>query len=491
MALPVSPGPRSADVAVTGYAAITVRVAWTLLCEGIRVRPAVLRDARDHVLYHLEPGISPAQAEDRAERLTRHFVARARRQRLDDPWPTDAAMPLSPRWRRTLEHSLTPLTMAVFRQHYGDARALDDLERTLQVDRVALEGARGGLREVVRQAACADGLPVDDWPPERLDGLLRRLAAFAPDPCPPRPEVLDGQHRAHVIGCARCTRTMRLLKTNVLQEADLQPPLGRARPSHHATVLALHFHPDGRHHRRTLGREADVPRMPIGEDLLLLDYSEPEPVDELLTLATEVSAPARDHLRGVVLCAPGRWSRHGLLGPLAEEAEHAVRSRPWGTVDALGELPGALPEPPSARRLWLGVAVLAALAALSVRAAWPAPPPGETGLAVEFSPGRGGMWSDFDVPESDLVTLVRESDGHLKVVLRSTSPADKAALATGDGSYRLHTMGPGVLVAATRSPLPALAPMAAAADAAPDPLQDLAERIRQADPRAEVQTGHR
>ena len=97
----------------------------------------------------------------------------------------------------------------------------------------------------------------------------------------------------------------------------------------------------------------------------------------------------------------------------------------------------------------------------------------------------------FASDESALITLVRETDEGLDVVLQSQSAADKAALATGDGSYRLHTMGRGVLLASTDRPLPDLAPMLAAASPAEDPLADLATRIRQADATADVRTTRR
>ncbi|MBW1877882.1 MAG: hypothetical protein JRJ84_05935 [Deltaproteobacteria bacterium] len=492
MPLPVFPGLRRTDIAVSGWAAITVRVVWALLCDGVRLNARVLRDARDHVLYHLDPATPLCHAEDQADNLTRQFVAQARRVRRKDPWPQDAVMPLSPRWRRALENSLTPLTMAMFRQHYGDARPLPDLELTLQVDRIALEGARGGLREMVRRAACADGLPVEDWHNDRLDRLLRRLAAFAPGQCPALEEVLRGAHHSHVVTCPRCTRTLRLVRANLLTPADLEPPLGSTRPNHRATVLALHFHPDGRHHREALAKEARLPSSPVGDDLLLVDWADPEAATDLLLLATQVGRPKRDHLRGVVLEGPGRWTPHGLLGPLASEADHAVRSRSWGTVDALGELPGVLPSPPSARQMWVGVAALGLLALLTVRAARQSPAPDvDHPLEVEFSPGRGGIWSEFDVEEGAYVTLVREADGVLDVVLASHDPADKAGWAVGDGSYRVHTMGSGVLLVSSAQPLPPLGPVMVVAGLANDPLAEVEARIRRAAPRADLRARRR
>lgn len=493
MASPASlpPAEPGSDVAVHGWAGLTVRVAWTLLVEGVRVRPKVLRDARDHVLFQLDPSTPLAFAEDRAGWLVSRFVARARRKLPVDPWPQDAEMPLSPRWKRALDRSLTAVTGAVLRQHYGDGRSLEQLERILELDRIGLEAARGGLREVVRRAGVTDGLRLDEWPPARVDRLLQRLAAFSPGPCPPVHEVIDGHHREHGATCARCDRAYRLVRARVIAPCDLVPPAQGARPTDAARVLALHFHPDGRHHRDAIAREATTPCFPVGEDLLLLDLDRPDAVRELLVLAAEVGAPGRDRLRGVVLTGPGRWSGHGLLGPLVERADGELRSKGWGHVDGFDELPDALPVPPSARRWWAGVAALAVVGAgFGVFVARPAHPAVDHPLDVEFTTGRGGVWAAFDVDEAAGVTVVRQADRRLEVVVAADAAA-KADLAVGDGSYRLHSMGDGILLAATSRPIEGLDAMLAGAGAAETPIDELADRIRAADPRADVRVWRR
>lgn len=480
------------DVAFHGWAALTVRIAWTLLAGGVRVRPGVLRDARAHVLLHLPPNLQVPVAEDRAGLLTQRFVARARRRAIDDPWPEDASLALSPRWRRALEHAITPLTGAVFRQHYGDGRRLESLERVLGVDRVALEAARGGLREVLRRAARPDGLPVDQWPSPRVDRLLARIAAWSPGPCPAVIEVLDGQHREHLLGCARCDRAYRLVHARIIAAEDLVPPAGVARPTGTARVLALHLHPDGRHHREALARECAVPCFPVGEDLLIIDFARPEIVRELVLLAAEVGSPSRDHLRGAVLEGTGRWSSHGLLGPLVDRAEAMVRTRSWGEVDELGELPAALPPPPSARRWWTAVGAVALLGiAATTHAFTPPRPHHDHPLEASFTPGRGGVWADFDVDDSAYVTVVREVAGGLEIVLACEVPADKAAHATGDGAFRVHAMGSGVVLASSSAPVPNLHEVVAAAALAPSPIASLEQRLRTLDPDIDVQSWRR
>ena len=181
---------------------------------------------------------------------------------------------------------------------------------------------------------------------------------------------------------------------------------------------------------------------------------------------------------------------HGLLGPLVERALRDVRSQRWGEIDGLEVLPSPLPAPPSARRLWAVVGVLAlvglALMPLSM-------PRDELLLPVEvtFTEGRGGIWTDFDVPEKAVVTVVREDGGRLDAVLRSRGPADKATLTVGDGSYRVHTVGPAVLVAATTAPVASLDALIAKSNQAVAPLEELAAHIKALDEDAGVEVYRR
>lgn len=479
MALPVSPAPKSDDVAVLGWSGLTVRIAWTLLARGVRVRPEVLKDARTHVLLHLDPHTPLPHAEDLAASLTSGFVDRARGRPLSDPWPVDVSMPLSPRWRRALEHTITTenVSRLVFRKHYGDGRSLEHIEKRTRIDRLHLEGARAGLREVVRRAAAADGLPLENWPPERIDRLLVRLAAFSPGPCPPILDVAEGGYQDHVGTCVRCDRAVRLLRAGILTVDDLLPPTLGARPTGRVRVLALHFHPEGRRHRRLLRDELGVDTFPVEDDLLLVDFARPDEVESALRMAAELGMPHRDHLRGALLEAPGAWTRHGLVGPMVERARQELKHRIWSVVEGVDELPDPLPPPPSARSLWSTAGGLSLLTVLLARLALsPADAAIAETLSVDFSEGRGGIWTAFDLPETSLLTVVREQDGALEVVHASRTPADKMPFAVGDGSWRLHVPGDAVMIIASDRPVH-LGPLLSDAAGSPDPMSRLGELL--------------
>jgi hypothetical protein len=174
---------------------------------------------------------------------------------------------------------------------------------------------------------------------------------------------------------------------------------------------------------------------------------------------------------------------------MADQALREVRHRSWGRVDTLGELPAPLPPPPTARRWWTGVALCAVLGMFVLfgflrppATATPAPPE----LEVEFTAGRGGLWTAFDAPESALVVLVRQQGTELQPVLWSRTAADKAALATGDGTYRVHVPGVGALLAVVDAPLPRAGALLEQASTEPEPLEALARRLQEIDPETRV-----
>lgn len=449
--------PLEEDVAYTGWAALTVRVAWALLANGIRLHPDVLRAARDHALFHIHPSTPLPHAEDRVDHLVAQLVRRARREVDRDRWPQDLEMPLSPRWRSAIERAANDeAAVNLLHHHYADRRPIEQIAMHLGVDRIVLESTRGGLHEVVRACAAADGMSLHDWPAERIDRLLARLATFKPEPCPPAEEVVSGGHPEHRASCIRCDRLIRLIKAGGLAWEDVLPPALGARPTATVSVLVVQLHPDARGHRPPLLEALTCRRVPVSDDLIVIDASDLSAPRMAVELACLVGAPERHHLRGMVVTGPGRWSRNGLLGPLVHQAETELRCRPWGRVEGLPDLPEPEPPPPSPRRAWTAVAGLAAITALlAVWALVPSAAP-PTRLDADFSPGRSGVWASLDVDEATIVNVVRERGGQLDVALVGDDPVDKLAIATGDGAYRIHAQGDGVLVIASPAPIPSL-----------------------------------
>ena len=462
----------------TIWSVVTTRVAWTLVTLGVRVSPEVLRDARDHVFLCLEPGLSLEVAEDRAGRLSEEFVARARGRAP----PTRTPMALSTRWRTALDPPVTTrASRAVFHGHFGDRQALPALVTAWGVDIVELEAARGGLREVLRVTAAADGVALSGWADDRIDGLLERLGALPGPDCPPMDEVFSGEHAEHVARCLRCGRAPRLVRAGVLAPQAFEP---RGVVGERLSVLVLQLHPDTRQRLGPLLARWGQRAMPLGGDCVVLEAGDLDVSSgQLAAVAfldecSFMGQPGRDHLRATLITGEARWSDHGLLGPITASLSQQLRGRPWGTclLDALVyELPATAAPPPSAKGWWAGVVALGLLVLL-VADWWGGAPPLH-GLDVGFVEGRGGLWAEIEVDEPALLTVVSETQGALMVVFTSAGPADKAALAVGDGGYRLHATGRGLLVAASEEPLVGLEEAVATARAGRAPLQELRDRL--------------
>lgn len=484
MPLPISPPPRATDVATLGWVGITVRIAWTLLGLGIKPKPALMADLRAHVLYHLHPTTPVPHAEDVATRLTEEFVQRGTGR--GTPWPSDWDVPIAQRWRRTFDGLLDEPSRLVFRKHYGDRRALEWIVQHVSaggkpVDLAVIAAVRDGLRDAARHIGRQDGLGTETWAPERLDRFLRRLAAYAPPPCPRVLDVSEGCYPEHVATCARCDRMLRLLQHDELSIDDLQVPTVGARPTQQAKVLALHLHPKGRKARRrlrdALGEQVSGhPVLTMGPDLLVLDGERPDRYVRTLHLAAEIGEPAREHIRGVLLEGPGHWTSHGLVGPLPEQAAQEVLFRPWGTVDAIGELPPILPPPPPATGIWALVAAVGAIGLLMLPSAlswlpWQHAPPARSAV---FAPAERGTWVQFDAPDLAAVSIIAEQDRTLVTKLAGRGAHEKVALAVGDGTFRTWVEGDGALVVISDRPVTDLETIVAAARAEPNPLAALA-----------------
>jgi len=455
MVLPIQPPPRSEDVAVRGWHALTVRIAWTLLSEGILLTKTALRDARTHVLFHIDPSTPLAHAEDLAEHRTREFVQRAKSRLYTESDPQDWAMPISSRWHSELTKSLNPLSRTVFLKHYGDGRSIQQLAQRLQVDTNTLEASRAGLREVVRGQAREDHVPLDGWDSARVDRLIHRLAAYSPGPCPSTFEVCSGGHPEHTKSCCRCSRMSRLVQRGMLKLEDLTAPSLGVRPNTELEILALHFHRDGLRHRDELIKALDVPKQPLGDDLLIIDASDFESISRTLIVAAELNTPGRDHIRGTRMRGFGQWRKGRLLGPLPAQAEQEARYRPWGIIDGIGELPQPMPEPPSARPVWLVDGVLALVTLLLffpiVHAA---PDTSATRFQPTFAEDESGIWVHMDVADTSTICVITEDAHGVHLRVAPDGPASKAKIALGDGTYRMYDVGEAVLVAQMTKPLP-------------------------------------
>ena len=487
MALPAQVSPLE-DARARLWLPVTVRVAWDLLLARVRVRPAVLAEAREHVLRCLPPGVSAEEAEELAGVYTGDYLGRVQHQRVQRPdLDPDLGFSIPRAWRDRLVESLDPVGDAVLRMHYGDGLSMEDVERHAAIDGTALGGAREGVREALRSIADADGVPLDEWSDDRIDRLIRRTATIAGPNCPGPAGLLSDAGREHAGRCPRCSRAVRLIRQGVIAPADLFLPEGEPLvPPGRIGLVAVMLHPDGKKHRAALARLLGKGALEVGADAWLLPLEMlPELTPGFLALA-EAGTPPRHHLRGAAVEGLGRWRRNMVLGPLPVQALEEARARPWSEIDRVGELPAPLPPPPSAMGWWgiAGASLLAAVLA-GVWALSPPHPVPDFPIEASFRHADGSWDLRFDTGDLAVVDVLVQDEHGLHVFAREFR-AEKGQWATGEGDFHLNLSGSGVAIVSSADGVPEIADLALAASRDADPLRSLAKRVQDAHPTASV-----
>jgi|GEM_PF-1124976 len=459
---------------------VTVRVAWDLMLAGVRVRPALLADAREHVLTCLPEGVGADEAEDLAGPATLDFLGRVRDGHYDRlPEMPDTDLTICRSWRDQLFSAVDPVGDAVLRLHYGDGMDMAAVERTAAIDGSILSGAREGIREAVR--SIVDGQGVESWVDERMDRLIRRIVSVPAPDCPPPTHLLSDTVRDHVDSCPRCSRAVRLIRGGLIAPLDLLAPGGDA-PASSVKVLAILLHPDARKYRRKVIRALGESAIMVGQDAWLMDRSELVHVAPKLRSLAEESQPPRHHLRGAVVTGEGRWSGPVLLGPAAIQALDTARSRPWSEIDQLGELPPPRPPAPKATRWWMGVAVsaiAAGLAGYQVLQEEEAPP--STPIAVDFRRIDSSWVIRFDTEDLAVVDVVGVSDEGLSL-LHAGARSEKGRWATGEGDFQIVVPGVEVALIASEAGIPELYGLVEQARSQSQPMRALEGWVRTTHP---------
>ena len=465
------------------WTAVTVRVSWTLMMSGIRVRPSTLNDARDHVLLSLPVGVDLDEAEQLAGPLTREFLARVAGEpvRRISAETDDLAM-VHEGWRRGLVPALDPMCDTVLRLHYGDGMSAKEVEKTAALSGAAIDTARSRLRELVRKMAQGAGIPAQTWADSKVDQLLIRLASTAEPGCPQPMDLLSDHNRVHVDACPRCSRAVRLIRGGVIAPSDLMPSAEHQAPVSEVDVAALLLHPDARRVRKKISRALGDAPVRVASDVWLMSKCELASVaDNLRTLVEDRVLP-RHHLRGAVIRGQGRWSGAVLLGPVAVNAIEAARSRPWSEVDTLGELPPPRPAPPSPAKWWLGAGLIGLLAVgTGVMVLGPRDLAPDVPIQASFVSVEDGWEITFDADDLAVLDVVSLTDQGLQVVHRNVR-SERGQWATGDGSYRVYVPDKTVVVLASQGGIQDLTELVNAARGDLTPMLSLENRVRSAHP---------
>lgn len=455
----------------------------------VRVRPALLQDAREHVLRSLPAGAGQDEAERLASVYTHDFLARLKKQRYRRPTlDADVSVVVPRDWRDRMLDMLDAPGQIVLRSHYSDGYVLTDVERNTRYHRRALGRSREHVRACARALLSAEGPDTSGWSEKRLDIMICRIANQSEPGCPGPGGLLSAAGEEHARRCPRCSRALRLIRWGAISPNDLflsesQRPLDTQR----CKLLAILLHPDGRQHHSVVAAAIGDAAIGVGRDCWLVDAGELNPIRAALSSLAQLNTPPRHLLRGALVDGPSRWSQGMLLGPLPVYAIEAARSRPWSEVDGIGELPPPLPPAPRATRWWLTAALTGALAALS--GAWALSPPPlspDCPVVARFAVNPVGVAARFDTDDLAVVDVIVQDAGSLRVVARAAA-ADKGRWATGEGDFQLAMPGAErLLLVSSRDGLDSLPELLEEVRREPDPIAALAERIRATTPRAAV-----
>jgi hypothetical protein len=451
---------------------------------GIRVRPATLADARDHVLLSLPPGIEPDEAEQYSGPLTVEFLGRVAGEpvrRIGDI--ADDLTMVHEGWRTGLVAALDPVGDAVLRLHYGDGMPIKQVERTAAIDGSALNMAQNSLRETVRDMADRAGVSVQGWPDSKIDQLLNRIANTAEPGCSSPVDILLDHHRAHVDACPRCSRAVRMIRGGVVAHSDLMPTTSDAEAPHEVAVGAVVLHPDARRCRKKVSKVLGPGAVQAGPEVWLLSEAEMIAAGPGLKALVSEGILPRHHVRGAVVRGAGRWSGAVLLGPVAVNAIEVARARPWSEIDALGELPPPRPAPPSPTRWWIGASLMG-LGAIGVGAnvLGPQEVVPDVPIEAQFVLAEDGWEITFDADDLAVIDIVSVTQDGPTLVHKNIR-SDRGQWSTGDGKYRVYVPDKSVALLASENGISDLGEMVLRSRGQPAPMETLELWILAAHPK--------
>ncbi len=468
---------------------ITIRVAWDLHLAKIDVRPNILTAARIHVLSHLEADVSIEQAEVLAGIYTQDFILRYQEDAYVRPNLTvDLDHPLTPDIRKLLLKGVERICHRVFWFHYSDGFSLERTARKVGKPLRAVESMCKMFRKRMRKIGESKGLGIAEWSDDRIDNMISYLGTLATG------EELDFDVLGTDAGrkltrtCPRMRRAHYLLRGGVLSARDLEVPEDNTFIERR-DMLALLLHPDARQHGSKIEKSLGELALPIDEQgcAWLIDADCIDEAQEVLEHLAAQSTPERDFLRGAMVSGPGVWLDAVLLGPLPLRCLDAARSRPWGSIDGMGELPLPLPPPPKMTSWWVAAAASTLLCISSL--AWAlddAGPQAQYPLDTEFDSHVDFVDARFDVSDRAHVTVVQWKGGILQAE-SSWTPSEKGKISTGDGRFFHRVDASRIVVISTSEAISNLQTLLQAAQVDSDPVNALEKQILSQYPLADVQ----
>ena len=465
---------------------IVIRVAWELHLAKVEVRPNILRAACTHVFSHLETDVSIEIAERKASIYTTDFIGILEKKAYQRPqFDPDHELQFSSKWRKIISKNLNPNEQRVFWFVYSDGLGLDKTARKMGVVVSKVRGACQKIRACARRVAAKENVDIADWSDTRLDKVIQYIANTASSYALEPADILSKKGKKLINKCPRIRRAYLLLKHGILSERDLQVPTEN-QLIERQTLLVIMLHPDKRKFAKILNKALVDIAVQIETDAWLIDEEDLEEAEDMLSLLAEEASPPRQYLRGAMVSGPGEWFDDILLGPLPIHCLDATRSRAWGAIDGIDELPQPLPPPPKATSFWVAASLISALSLSSW--AWALSPIDSEfvyRINAEFSTSLESVDIRFDVSDNAYLSVVRLNNNVLTLD-EEYSNATKGQIATGDGRFYLRVDAPRAALISSHEPLLELKSLLFSAQNGENPLEDLQRQITQAYPDTDI-----
>ena len=451
---------------------ITIRVAWELHLAKIEVRPNILRAACLHSLCHLDADISVEEAEKLASVYTADFISRISKRQYNRVSIESEEIEFTEEWRKLMLKNLKPVEQKIFWFIYSDGLSPRKTARKMGISTEKLEAYCQKIRLCMRRVAAKEEIAITDWSDNRLDKSIRVIANIASSFDFNIEDIRSKKGKKLIQKCPRIRRAYLLMKHGVISERDLEIPTENELIERQ-NLLVLMLHPDKKKQAKFLSECLGEYATQIEADAWLIDEDDVEDVEAILVELAKESSPAKQFLRGSLVSGPGEWYDDILLGPLPIRCLDAVRSRPWGAIDGISELPQPLPPPPKATMAWAVAAFFSALSVSSL--AWalqPIAPEELHRIDAEFEVSRESVDARFDVSDAAYITVVRMNNGILSID-EEYSSATKGVIATGDGRFYLRVDAPEIAVISSNSPILELKSYLLTAQTRQNPLEEL------------------
>ena len=209
----------------------------------------------------------------------------------------------------------------------------------------------------MRKIVAKDQMDLQAWSDTRVDQLVRYVSNLADERLFERfsenpGSLLSSEGKKAADRCPRLRRAYLLLKHGIVSERELETLMMTLPLLPETRCCCLLFIQTLALMQAQIDQYVGDYALKLSADTWLVEQEQVGHTEEVLRILAEQNSPPRHMLRGAKVQGPAEWFGKVLLGPLPIRAVDTVRTRPWGDIDGISDLPLPLPPPPSAIKAW-------------------------------------------------------------------------------------------------------------------------------------------